>query len=172
MPIPKLEPGQICRFSYLHTRRDAASGDPFKEVFVLNPNWRGQLHAIDLKRLTAAEREILQAIMDPQWRTKQHRLPLVNDINRRMNPIEDIRSPMSFYVRFVRQFLRNKDAYRRYFLDQMTGVTVVCLTTVQGGVVNPKPLFQAQKPAGAKLGRMTALGNVARRMFGKLFKKT
>lgn len=154
----KYEPGQILRFTYNHEATDADTGDRFKEVLVLHPGWQGKMHAIDLKRLTAAERGVLQAILDPKTRDKvkagkPHRFPLVNDIVKRMNPLEEIKNPVSFYSRFVKVFLRNKDAYRQYFPNRMINVTVVKRTNVQGTVINPKPLFhkvETKPPEQAK----------------------
>jgi hypothetical protein len=117
----------------------------YKEIFVLHPNWRGKVHAIDLKRLTSAEREVLDAIFDPQWKEKNHRINLVNDILDRMDPVKLIQNPMTFYYRFVKVFLKNKDAYRTYHPIRMSGVTVVKATNVAGKVINPKPLFHGVK---------------------------
>lgn len=142
----KYEPGQILRFTYNHEATDADTGDRFKEVLVLHPGWQGKMHAIDLKRLTAAERAVLQAILNPKIRDKvkagkPHRFPLVNDIVKRMNPLQEIKNPVSFYTRFVKVFLRNKDAYRQYFPTRMINVTIVKKTDVKGNTINPNPLF-------------------------------
>ncbi len=137
------KPGQILRFTY-HSHIGAGTeevADAFKEVLVLHPNWLGKMHAIDLKRLTPAEREVLDAIFTPENRGKPHRIPLVNDILRRMNPIDEIKNPVSFYSKFVKVFLRNKDAYRTYYPKRMLSVTIAKVTSVTGKVINPKPLF-------------------------------
>ncbi len=123
---PSFGPGSIIRFSYYVPN----TTDPHKEVLVLHPNWQGHLHAIDLKRLTPAEREVLHAIMDPQTQ-RPHRIPLVNDVLQRMTPWEEIKNPTVFYSRFVKVFLRNKDAYRRYMPHRMTGIQVLQPTPVQ-----------------------------------------
>lgn len=171
------KPGDIIRFTYHHLRVDEDTGPPYKEVFVLNPLWRGEMHGIDLKRLTDAERQVLEAIMDPQWKTKRHPLPLVNDIWHRLNPPEDIKNPMSFYVRFVKVFLRGKDAYRRYKRNRMLNPSIVKKSPVQGTTFNPKPLFHKveTKPqettptTPTKPGRLASLAAAAKSMFGKLF---
>ena len=119
--------------------------DRYKEVLVLHPNWRGKMHGIDLKRLTTAEREVLNAILDPETKNKPHRLPLVNDIVRRMDPLEEIKNPQTFYSKFVKVFLKNKDAYRTYHPNRMLSVTVVQKTNVTGKLINPKPLFHGTK---------------------------
>jgi hypothetical protein len=142
----KYEPGQILRFTYNPEATDEDSGDRFKEVLVLHPGWQGKMHAIDLKRLTAAERAVLQAVLDPKTRDKvkagkPHRFPLVNDIVKRMNPLQEIKNPVSFYTRFVKVFLRNKDAYRQYFPNRMINITIVKKTDVKGNMINPNPLF-------------------------------
>lgn len=140
MAFPKrFQPGQTVKFTYRDIGEDAASR--FKEVLILHPGWQGRVHAIDLKRLTPAEREVLFEIMAPDAKSKPHKIPLVNDILRRMNPVEDIKNPVSFYAKFVKVFLRDKDAYRQYYPRKMYGVIVVKQTAVKGGVVNPKPLF-------------------------------
>jgi hypothetical protein len=144
----KFNAGQQIRFTYNHPAEgiDEATGDRFKEVLVLHPNWAGKVHGIDLKRLTMAEREVLDEVLDPKTRTEvlsghPHRIPLVNDIVKRMNPVEEIKNPVSFYSRFVKVFLKNKDAYRTYNPHRMLNVTVVQQTKVTGHVINPKPLF-------------------------------
>lgn len=150
--------GQTIRFTYHHSILDKDSGDRFKEVFVLNPIFNGKLHAIDLKRLTDAEREVLRAIFDPKTKLKRHHLPLVNDILKRMNPVEEAKNPFSFYHKFVKVFLRNKDAYRTYSILRMLNTTIVTDTHVYGGV-NPNPLFyqigkKAKKWGDVVLGKM------------------
>lgn len=181
MPIYK--PGSIIRFTYHHLRVDEDTGSPYKEVFVLNPQWRDEMHAIDLKRLTEAEREVLRGIMDPQYRTKRHQLNIVNDVWRRMNPPEDIKNPMTFYVRFVKVFLRGTDAYRRYKINRMSNVSVVQESAVRGNVINPKPLFHSPEPtkpaapvkptptAPAPQGRLATLKQAAKNLLNRFFGK-
>ncbi len=154
--MPAFRPGQVIRFTYDHKRVDEDTGDRFKEVFVLNPLWLGKMHGIDMKRLTQAEREVIVAIFDPQTKKRgPHRLPMVNDILRRMNPLVEVKNPQSFYHKFVKVFLRNKDAYRQYETPKMLNVTIVKRTNVLGAVQNPKPLFHKVesrgKPDQAKL---------------------
>lgn len=179
------KPGSIVRFTYDHKFIDEDTGDKYKEVLVLNPKWMGKLHGIDLKRLTSAEREVLQAVFDPQWKQKPHRLPLVRDILKRMDPLEEVKNPLSFYNKFVRVFLRNKDAYRQYWPTRMSGVTLVKISSVKGSVFNPKPLFhrvgsdsgkEKAKAAGEKkpeltpaekAKRMELLKKSAIKLFGK-----
>ena len=136
---PQFEAGSMIRFTY----RSQHSEDPYKDVFVLHPNWQGKMHGIDLKRLTPAEKKVVEAIMDPDYQSgkKQHAYPLVNDILRRMNPIEDIKNPMTFYQRFVKVFIRNKDVYRTYYPARMSSIQLIKKSTVEGHVFNPRPLF-------------------------------
>lgn len=136
----RFKPGQKIRFTYRDVTEDSLSR--FKEVLVLHPMWQRKMHAIDLKRLTQAERVVLDQIMDPEQKSKTSSISLVNDILRRMNPVEDIKNPVSFYSKFVKVFLRDKDAYRTYYPQKMSGVVVSRPTNVQGQVVNPKPLFK------------------------------
>jgi hypothetical protein len=131
------EAGSTIRFTY----NSVSSGDRFKEVLVLHPNWNGKVHAIDLKRLTAAEREVLNAVLDPKQKGKTHKLPLVNDILTRMDPTELIRSPTSFYNQLVKQFLNNKDAYRTYTPSKMTGIQKIHASRVTTSPSGRKPLF-------------------------------
>lgn len=135
--------GQTLRFTYREHAGASPdeSSDDFKEVLVLHPNWQGRLHGIDLKRLTSAERETLDAVFNPDQKGKPHRFPLVNDILRRMNPIEEVKNPVSFYSKFVKVFLRNKDAYRTYNPSRILNVTISEQTSVIGKVINPTPLF-------------------------------
>lgn len=155
--------GQRLKFTYRGLKESIPGppGDNFKEVLVLHPNWAGKMHAIDLKRLTPAEQEVLDVIMDPEQRGKPHRIPLVNDILRRMNPTEEIKNPMSFYSKFVKVFLRNKDAYRTYYPLQMSAVVISKQSKVSGKVINPKPLFhkvesKPKAPAPSRLDMIKA----------------
>lgn len=134
---PTLAPGSFVRFTY-HGKE---TEDMFKEVLVLHPNWRGEVHALDLKRITPAEASVLQAIFDPETKTKGHPYPLVNDILRRMDPIEEVKNPVSFYQKMVKPFIRDKDCYRRYKLTGISGVQLVQRSAVEGRVINPRPLF-------------------------------
>lgn len=141
--------GQVVKFTY---RQHTGAGpdeitDDHKEVLVLHPNWNRKMHGIDLKRLTPAERAVLDAIFDPKIRDevrkggKPFKIPLVNDILRRMDPLEEVKNPMTFYSKFVKVFLRNKDAYRTYYPHLMLNPVIVEQTKVAGELINPKPLF-------------------------------
>lgn len=134
---PTLVPGSFVRFTY-HGKR---TEDMFKEILVLHPNWMGEVHGLDLKRITPAESSVLQAVFDPASKGKQHQYPLVNDILRRMDPIEEVKNPMSFYVKFVKPFVRNSDCYRRYKVAGVSNVQTIQRSAVEGHMVNPRPLF-------------------------------
>ena len=142
------KPGDIVRFTYHSEDSPAGSANVYKEVFVLHPQWQGKVHGLDMKRMTEAERVVLRVIMDPSSENmSSHRIPLINDVLKRMDPPELIKNPVSFYNQFVKPFIRNKDVYRTYFPMVMTGVQVVTKTEVEGNVFNPKPLFG--KPLGS-----------------------
>jgi len=150
---PRLRVGMHCQFSYNHAEVDEFTGPKFKEVFILNPNWKGKVHGIDLKRITEAEREVLWTIFDPKNMDikGEHRIPLVNDILRRMNPRKEVRNPIHFYHIFVKQFLRGKDAYRQYWANRISNVRTVSRLDIRK-IYNPKPLFHkvASKPGEQK----------------------
>lgn len=154
---------QVIRFTYNHPadRVDEATGDRFKEVFVLNPNWLGRVHGIDMKRLTSAEREVIVAVFDRKTKKGKHRLPLVNDILRRMDPLQEIKNPMSFYQKFVKVFLKNKDAYRQYEIPRMMSVTVVKQSQIVGNAQNPKPLFHKVESRANDQARLDLIKKVA-----------
>lgn len=140
MTAPLYEAGSMIRFTYLGEN----TKDRYKEVFVLHPNWKGKLHALDLKRMTLAQVEVIKAIFDPQYKNgaKHHPYPLVNDILRRMDPAEEIKNPMSFYQKFCKPFLRTAgDVYRTYEHGKMSGVQLMRASTMEGHQFNPKPLF-------------------------------
>jgi len=156
----RFEAGQFITFTYNPPARDVAvrAGlqtapikDKTKRVFVLHPLWHNQVHAIDLENLTPAEGQVLRSIMDPKVKASVDAgewpvqgvppYPLIRDILRRGDPVEDIKNPMAFYSMFVKPFLRNKDAYRKYWTQHMFGVKVEQESQVQGHVINPKPLF-------------------------------
>jgi hypothetical protein len=121
----EFKPGQIIRFEYNHKVIDQDTGEKFKEVLVLHPRWRKKMHGIDLKRLTPAEREVLEAILDTKAKSKPQDIPLVRDILARMDPVRDIRNPMNFYSKFVKGFIRDKDVYRQYFSNLMINPIIV-----------------------------------------------
>jgi hypothetical protein len=166
---PRFKAGQVVKFTY----RDISMTDPnmrFKEVLVLHPSWQGKVHALDLKRMTPAEREVIFEIMNPENKGKPHRIPLVADILRRMDPVEDIKNPVSFYGKFVKPFLRTAgDVYRQYYPMKMSGVIVVKQTKVQGPVINPKPLFHGtetkapQKPTAPTATKPKVSGQPAKK---------
>lgn len=154
------QPGQFIRFTYMPPRPQARKkfgvpqppSDPHKEVMVLNPSWNNKLHGIDLARITPAEVQVLRAIMDPK--NKQHfdqtgqlpqgapTYPLITDVFRRMDPVQLIKNPLAFYGQFVKPFIRDHDAYRQYWPQYMSGITVIKESQVRGAVFNPKPLFR------------------------------
>lgn len=125
--------------------------DPNKEVLVLHPSWHNKIHAIDLKRVTPAEEQVLRAVMDPktkqaidagQWPVEGvPPYPLIRDILTRMDPVELIKNPLAFYQRLIKPFIRDKDCYRVYWPNYVYSVRVVQESKVQGQVTNPKPLF-------------------------------
>lgn len=164
------KPGQVVKFSYKHRSPvDSESGDSHKEVLILHPNWVGKVHGIDLKRLSPAEREVLRAVMDPKAREKTHRLPLVNDIVRKMDVLKEIRNPVPFYSKFVKPFLRNKDAYRTYYQSAMIGITVIDEITAVQKPENTKPLFgpkpgQEQEKQPTPAERMQMIRDAARKL--------
>jgi hypothetical protein len=138
--------GQTIQFTYRPRVVDSDTGDPRKEIFVLHPFWQGKVHGIDLGRLDPAERSVLEAIMDPETKKHPHRIPLVNDIVRRMDVLTEIRNPVGFYTKFVKPFLRGKDAYRTYYQPQMSGIRVLESPAPPQAA---KPLF-GNRPAQGK----------------------
>ena len=136
------KPGDIIRFTYHSETASPGSTNVYKQVFVLHPGWQGKMHGLDMKNMTEAERVVIKTVMDPSAENmRTHRIPLINDILKRMDPPELIKNPISFYNQFVRPFIRNKDIYRTYFPMVMTGIQVVDQSKVEGTVFNPKPLF-------------------------------
>lgn len=135
-------PGTIIRFTYVS---EHSEGDRFKEVMVLHPLWMGKLHGLDMRRMTEAERTVLEAIFDPDAdRSRPHRLPLVNDILRRMDPLQEAKNPVTFYARMVKPFLRTAgDVYRTYFPTRMLGVVTVKHSGMHGQIRDQKSLFKA-----------------------------
>lgn len=120
--------GDMIRFTY------SSSVDKHKEVLVLNEIWLNHMHGLDLKLMTAAEREVLRVILDPRMKGRRHRLPLVNDILSRLDPPTLINEPFAFYHRFVKPFISGKDVYRKYFPAKMTGVQKITTPyTTAGG---------------------------------------
>lgn len=147
---PTVKPGAFISFSY-SPPQGLASGEPQKEVMVLNPSWQQELHGIDLKRVTPAERMVLQMIMDPKSKENPETIPypLVRDVLKRLDPIEVVKSPLQFYQMFVKPFIRNKDVYRKYKHQFIMNVKVIKASEVQGPMrpfvpqaAGFKPLFK------------------------------
>jgi hypothetical protein len=116
------EAGDTIRFTY----NNSESQDKFKYVLVVAPMYEGKVHALDLKIITDAQREVLREVFNPNTK-RPHPIALVNDIFSRMpNPQEDVKHPITFYSRFVRPFLNVAgDIYRTYFPEKMLNVQVV-----------------------------------------------
>lgn len=143
-------PGDIIRFSYEHQDVDAHTGDRDKEVLVLHPFWNNKLHGIDLKRLNRMQREVLEALLDPELKDRPHRIPLVNQIKRRYahlgGPLEMVGNPVVFYTRVIKPLLRQVDAYRQYIPRKMSAITRIRDAKI--GTGKPpidKPMFGAKK---------------------------
>lgn len=135
-----IETGSFVKFTY---RSPDGTEDAFKEIFVLHHNWGGKIHGLDLKRMTPAEAEVLRTIMDPETKKQlPHRIPLVNDILKRMDPLTEATNPLGFYQRFVKVFIRGKDVYRTYWPQRMLAIQVMEMSQVRGKVTNPTPLFK------------------------------
>ena len=130
------------RFTY-----NKSGTDRYKEAFVLHPNYNGLVHAIDMRVLTQAERLVIETVMDPESRGKTFRIPLINDILRRMDPPTEIERPQMFYVKFVKPFLRDKNAYRTYHFADMLAVQLIDKSKVHGPTTGT-PLF-GNKPVGS-----------------------
>jgi hypothetical protein len=138
----KFTPGDIIRFTYKHQSVDEHTGPPEKEVLVLHPNWHWKVHGIDLKRLSPGERKVLEFLLDPKKKNTPSKIPLINNIRKRMDPISDIQNPMTFYSKFVKPFLNKKDAYRQYIPKLMSGVTRISQAKISTGKPDTKdPLF-------------------------------
>lgn len=144
------EAGDILRFTYHGAESNLGSTSVYKEVFVLHPNWKNKMHGLDMKRMTEAERIVLKTVMNPDAENmRTHRIPLINDILKRMDPPELINNPVSFYHQFVKPFIRNKDLYRTYFPEVMVNPQVVKASEVKGQIINSNPLF-SNKPIGSQ----------------------
>ncbi len=151
-----VKPGAFIAFTY-NPPHGLASNDPSKECMVLNPDWRGNLHCIDLKRVTPAERMVLQMIMDPKTKEDLESIPypLVRDILKRVDaPVVIASSPLRFYQSVIKPFVRNKDVYRQFKPQYVSGVKVLQPSQIQGPmkpfVQAPgfKPLFKANENKG------------------------
>lgn len=140
-----VKPGAFVSFTYIPPR---GSEDPHKEIMVLNPSWEGKVHGIDLRRVTPAERMVLELIMDPETKQNLERVPypLVRDVLARMDPVDLVKSPLAFYQRFVKPFVRNKDVYRKYFPQFMQGIKVVRPSEIQGPLRMTNPTAPGFKP--------------------------
>ena len=155
-------PGDIIRFTYKHQSVDDQTGDPNKEVLVLSFGYQNKLHGVDLKRLAPRERKILEFLLDPEMKNAQSNIALVNMIRKRMNPIEEIGNPMTFYANFIKKFLNGKDAYRVYIPKLMSGVSKIKNAKIgTGKKPTDKPLFgQVPNPVvktGAPPAPLTAI---------------
>lgn len=65
--MPSFRPGQVIRFTYRHFwPKDANSREDEKQILVLHTRWQNKVHGVDMKVLTPAQLQILQAVMDPR----------------------------------------------------------------------------------------------------------
>ena len=144
----RFTPGDIIKFTYKHQSVDEHTGPKDKEVLVLHPNWHNKMNGIDLKRLSPAERKVLEFVLDPKKKDTPSRIPLINSIRQRMDPIEEIQNPQTFYARFVKPFLNGKDAYRQYIPHLMSNVIRISKAQISTGKpATERPLFkQPQSP--------------------------
>jgi hypothetical protein len=142
--------GSVYTFIYNHPVKDAGSGGRNKEVLILHPHWNNRVHALDLGRLNPAEREVLQAILEPYDPNIPHRLPLVNSIRSRLDARKLILTPKSFYDNFLKLFLRGKDAYRQYDRNLMSGLKLVKNRDLTGKTLVKNPLFKKPNPGDPK----------------------
>jgi hypothetical protein len=125
--------------------------DKNKEVFVLHPSWQGKIQALDTKRLTPAQVQVLHAVMDPEVKAKVDagqwpiegvpQYPLIRDTLRRVDPPELIKNPIACYQQLIRPFIGQTDCYRTFWPQYVANMTVIKETTVVGKVTNPAPLF-------------------------------
>jgi hypothetical protein len=126
--------------------------DQSKSAFILHNNWQGKVHAIDLGRITPAEIQVLQSIMDPNVKAQADQgvwpikgvpnYPLIRDILRRMDPTELIKNPIAFYQTMIKPFIRSKDCYRQYWPHYMFSLKVMAESHIKGQLTNPAPLFK------------------------------
>jgi hypothetical protein len=156
----RLEPGMMIRFTYKHYSVDDQTGDKFKEVLVLNPKFNNKVHAIDLKRVSPAERWVLEQLIDPKQKNIPSRHPFVNSIKRRIGDFhQSVKNPTTFYSLFVKPFLKDKDAYRTYFPERMINPSEIKGETIGGKKINKNPMGGGPKPPPAPMTpRVAAMG--------------
>lgn len=148
----KIEAGQFISFFYNAPSKLGIPESKNKQVFILHPNWRNQVHAIDLQKLTPAEQQVLRSVMDAknkqlvdagQWPIQGvPNYPLIRDILKRFDPTALIKNPIAFYQMFVKPFIANKDCYRKYSVNYIANVKVIQESSVSGNITNPAPLFK------------------------------
>jgi len=107
--------------------------DPRPKVFVLHPNWQGNLHALKTDLMSPNEWNMLRMIIDPVFQ-KEHKAALTRqdpNLVREFDAIMEsassatVTSPYDFYKRAIKPFLttrRDRDPYRQYSVSKMTGV--------------------------------------------------
>lgn len=126
--------------------------DKAKQILVLHPNWHMKVHGIDLGNLTPAEGQVLRAIMDPETKRQLDdgkwpvpgvpSYPLIRDILTRLDPVELIKTPLTFYQQLIKPFIRDKDCYRIYNPQYIFGVRIVEESKVRGSMINTASVFK------------------------------
>jgi len=120
--LTKIQAGQIIRFNYTgdyaHVKRPL--------VLVLNPNWRGKLHAVTLDYLSDDVLKKLYTIVKETIGEKikkllKLRLPLLKP---------DIADPEKFYYNRLKPFIKinfdiGESPYRTYIRKNMTNIKLI-----------------------------------------------
>lgn len=97
----------------------------YKYVLVLAALHDGKMHGLDLGTLTEAQRDVVRTLFDPDHKPKQQ-YPLVNNVVKQMDVINEIKNPVGFYHKFVKPFLSIAgDVYRTYIPAKMSGVQII-----------------------------------------------
>jgi hypothetical protein len=112
--------GNIITFSYIGKR----SHDPHPKVFVLHPNWRGNVHALALKQIPNNYIELIKFMIQKDFID-------MNDKNlqriyyRWKNLMPKNLNALIVYNTFVSRIPAIRRAYRKYKPQNMKGVKIL-----------------------------------------------
>lgn len=112
--------GNVITFSYIGNR----SHDLKPKVYVLHPNWKGNVHGLALKHIPKNYIELIKFLTQKDYRN-------ISDINlyktyyRWKNLMPKKLSPLIIYNTFVSRISIIRNAYRIYKPSNMSGVRIL-----------------------------------------------
>jgi hypothetical protein len=112
--------GNIITFSYIGKK----SHDPHPKVLVLAPNWKNNVHAINLKYIPNNYVELIKFLMQKDYKSMKDQ-NLYKAFYRWKNLMPKNLSGLIIYNTFVSRIPSIRAAYRKYKPQGMSGVRIL-----------------------------------------------